>query len=91
MPFEEPIVSDIAEYTAMFQTDLTEINETARIEIKMSAGDEGWTPLGLDGVFQELLDRIQASPMFSFNYANKGQQVNTVVSPTPPEEPAPEG
>lgn len=89
MPYEEPVVSNIAEYSAMFNTDLAGTSETARIEVKMSPGDENWTLPGLDMVFQELIDRIDASPLFSFDRANKNQRVNTVASPTPPEEPVP--
>lgn len=86
MPFGEAVVSPSADYAAMFHTDPTGTNETARIEIKMFAGDENWTLPGLDEVFQALLDQIEGSPLFAFSNASKSQRVSTVVSPTLPPE-----
>lgn len=90
MPFGEPVTPEFADYSAMFHTDPTNTSETAQIEIKMFAGEENWTLPGLDALFQELLDLIQASPLFEFSNALKAQRTNTVISPTPPpEEPTP--
>lgn len=95
MPFGDPNISDASTYTVMLATDPSIPDSSAIISVTLAPADEGWTPAGLDALFQLLLDALDAAPFLvpasgsPVLEGNKNQRVNTSVTPTPAPDPEP--
>ena len=82
MGFSEPVVNEGARYTVLFHTDPSVPNASATVDITVNVGEGDWTGDGLDGLFQGLVDLVNASPLFEFVQARKAQTTNSDVTPT---------
>jgi hypothetical protein len=95
VPFGEPEVSESATYNVTLQNEPSIPDSSAIISVTMEPADEGWTPAGLDALFQQLLDYLDAAPFLAPGSGapvldgQKNQRVNTSVTPTPEPEPEP--
>jgi hypothetical protein len=95
MPFGEPEISESATYNVTLQNEPSIPDSSAIISVTMAPADEGWTQVGLDALFQQLLDHLDAAPFLAPGSGapvldgHKNQRVNTSITPTPEPEPEP--
>ncbi len=89
MPYGEPQISDASSYTLLLESSLEIPDSAARISITLEPSEEGWTPAGLDALFQQFLDHLDAATFLApvvgdpVLTGNKNQRVNTSATPTP--------
>jgi hypothetical protein len=87
MGFSEPVINEGGTYTALFQSDPSVPGAAARIDVTLNVGEGDWTGDALDGLFQALVDLVDASPLFEFVQASKAQNTSTTITPTVAESP----
>lgn len=78
-------------YKAFYRDGPAASDASCIFNIVLDGGEDVWTQEGLNSLFQELLDTLSANPKFEFMSASWYASTYSTVTPTPPEEPAPEG
>lgn len=95
MPFGQPDVSDSATYQVTLESDPSIPDSSAIISVTLAPADEGWTQTGVDALFQQLLDYLDAAPFLVPGggapalVGEKFQGVATSVTATPAPDPEP--
>ena len=88
MPYSQPEISEYASYKVSLQSHPDIVNGNAIVDIAVWPGDENWTQVGVDGVFQQLLDLLASADFLVPRdgavtlEAYKNQAVNSIATPT---------
>lgn len=86
MPYQEPITDPAGNFQANFRVNADVPDGAAQVQLLLTASEEGWTEDGIKGVFQDLIDLLDASPLVDFLSASRSQTMNTMITVTPPDE-----
>jgi hypothetical protein len=81
-PTGEEIINGAA-YSVAFQST---VDPNVRISVQMGEGDSGpFFGPDSDALMQDIVDRLSASPLLTFQSANRNWEVRRDLTPTPPD------